>query len=73
MDESQVLEAIEMYEDLVEKQDEIIVRQSRFIKKLATELAHLRNLMNIEVSEDERIDAGIIDEVKQEYEDMREP
>lgn len=30
MDESQVLEAIEMYEDLVEKQDEIIVRQSRF-------------------------------------------
>jgi len=73
MDESQVLEAIEMYEDLVEKQDEIIVRQSRFIKKLATELAHLRNLMNVEASEDERIDAGIIDEVKQEYEDMREP
>lgn len=34
MDESQVLEVIEMYEDLVEKQDEIIVRQSRFIKKV---------------------------------------
>lgn len=44
MDESQVLEAIEMYEDLVEKQDEIIVRQSRFIKSCNWN-CHLRNLM----------------------------
>lgn len=71
--ESQVLDVLEIYEDLVEKQDEIIVRQSRFIKKQATELAHLRNLMNVEASEEERLDAGIIDEVKQEYADMREP
>ena len=49
---------------MIEKQDEIIVRQSRFIKSLATELSHLRNMLNVEASEDERLDAGIIEEVK---------
>ena len=64
---------MDFYEDLIEKQDEIIVRQSRFIKSLATELAHVRNMLNVEASEDERIDAGIIEEVKEEYASMREP
>lgn len=63
MDENQVLELVEFYEDMIEKQDEIIVRQSRFIKSLATELSHLRNMLNVEASEDERLDAGIIEEV----------
>lgn len=67
MDENQVLELVEFYEDMIEKQDEIIVRQSRFIKSLATELSHLRNMLNVEASEDERLDAGIIEEVKEEY------
>lgn len=53
MDENQVLELVEFYEDMIEKQDEIIVRQSRFIKSLATELSHLRNMLNVEASEDE--------------------
>ena len=57
----------------LKKQDEIIVRQSRFIKSLATELSHLRNMLNVEASEDERLDAGIIEEVKEEYVSMREP
>ena len=52
MDENQVLELVEFYEDMIEKQDEIIVRQSRFIKSLATELSHLRNMLNVEASED---------------------
>ena len=73
MDENQVLELVEFYEDMIEKQDEIIVRQSRFIKSLATELSHLRNMLNVEASEDERLDAGIIEEVKEEYVNMREP
>ena len=68
MDENQVLELVEFYEDMIEKQDEIIVRQS-----LATELSHLRNMLNVEASEDERLDAGIIEEVKEEYVSMREP
>ena len=68
MDEIQVLELVEFYEDMIEKQDEIIVRQSRFIKNLATELSHLRNMLNVEAGEDERLDAGIIEEVKEEYE-----
>ena len=72
MDEIQVLELLEFYEDLIEKQDEIIVRQSRFIKSLATELAHVRNMLNVEASEDERLNAGIIEEVKGEYASMRE-
>ena len=71
MDENQVLELVEFYEDMIEKQDEIIVRQSRFIKSLATELSHLRNMLNVEASEDERLDAGIIEEVKEEYVSMR--
>ena len=50
MDENQVLELVEFYEDMIEKQDEIIVRQSRFIKSLATELSHLRNMLNVEAS-----------------------
>ena len=49
------------------------MRQSRFIKNLATELSHLRNMLNVEASEDERLDAGIIEEVKEEYVSMREP
>ena len=73
MDENQVLELVEFYEDMIEKQDEIIVRQSTFIKSLATELSHLRNMLNVEASEDERLDAGIIEEVKEEYVSMREP
>ena len=73
MDENQVLELVEFYEDMIEKQDEIIVRQSRFIKSLATELSHLRNMLNVEAIEDERLDAGIIEEVKEEYVSMREP
>ena len=71
MDEIQVLELVEFYEDMIEKQDEIIVRQSRFIKNLATELSHLRNMLNVEAGEDERLDAGIIEEVKEEYVSMR--
>lgn len=50
MDENQVLELVEFYEDMIEKQDEIIVRQSRFIKSLATELSHLRNMLNVEAT-----------------------
>lgn len=46
------------------------MRQSRFIKSLATELSHLRNMLNVEASEDERLDAGI-EEVKEEYVSMR--
>ena len=50
-----------------------LIIQSRFIKSLATELSHLRNMLNVEASEDERLDAGIIEEVKEEYVSMREP
>lgn len=35
--------------------------------------SHLRNMLNVEASEDERLDAGIIEEVKEEYVSMREP
>lgn len=60
MDENQVLELVEFYEDMIEKQDEIIVRQSRFIKSLATELSHLRNMLNVEASEDEDLTQGLL-------------
>ena len=40
MDENQVLELVEFYEDMIEKQDEIIVRQSRDRKSTRLNSSH---------------------------------
>lgn len=44
MDESKLLELLELYIDMVDKQDEAIHRLSEIIKKQAYEIAHMRNL-----------------------------
>ncbi|MCD8011671.1 MAG: hypothetical protein LUG99_00565 [Lachnospiraceae bacterium] len=70
-DEESFLELLEIFMELNEKQDEIIVRLSRLLSKQATELAHLRNLMNVEASEDMQKDENILTEVMEEYESMK--
>jgi hypothetical protein len=71
MDEDQVLELIEDYTDILEKQDEIIFRLGRIVKKQAVELAHLRNLMKVEADETLQLDINIVEEVMNEYENMK--
>lgn len=44
MSDSNLLELLEMYIDMVEKQDEAIHQLSKLIKRQACEIAHMRNL-----------------------------
>ena len=51
IDLSDLLEAIEMYEAIIEKQDETITQMSSLIKKQALEIAQLRSVQFIERKE----------------------
>ena len=44
MDESKLLELLDLYIDMVEKQDEAIRQLSEIIRKQSYEIAHMRNL-----------------------------
>ena len=44
MDESKLLELLDLYIDMVEKQDEAIRQLSDIIRKQSYEIAHMRNL-----------------------------
>lgn len=68
MSEDQVLELLEIYMEMTEKQDEVIARLSRLVAKQATDLAHLRNIMRADISFDIQREA---DQVLKEYEDMK--
>lgn len=48
MTADEMLEVLEMYIDMTEKQDDIIHKMSSIIARQATELAHLRSIMNYE-------------------------
>lgn len=52
-----LLELLEIYMDLVEKQDEIISGLSKMLKKLATDLQHYKNLST--VFGDEQLDNAL--------------
>lgn len=43
------------------------------LRELETSDPAHADMLNVEASEDERLDAGIIEEVKEEYVSMREP
>lgn len=47
VDESQLLELLEIYMDLTEKQDVAIYHMSKVISKQATEIQHYKNLLNL--------------------------
>lgn len=70
MSEDKVLELLEIYMDLTDKQDEIIFQLGKLVKKQATELAHLRNLLNVETNETQ-VDVNTAKEIICKYEEIK--
>lgn len=71
-DES-MLELLELYMDMTEKQDEIIYRMSQLLKQYATELQHLRNIHQfLDVDPEQKLDEAILEECIEQYENMKE-
>jgi hypothetical protein len=70
MDEDSILELLDIYQEMVEKQDEIIYRLGKIVARQATDLQLLKN--DREFS-DEKLeqDIAIADEVIEQYNDMK--
>ncbi len=70
LNEDSLLELLEMYMDMVEKQDEVICRLGRIVSRQATDIQHYKNLYNIEAEEDRifEMDKKIAGEAMKEYE-----
>lgn len=70
MDEESILELLDIYQHMVEKQDEIIYRLGKIVARQATDLQLLKN--DREFS-DEKLeqDIAIADEVIEQYNDMK--
>ncbi len=51
LSDDQLLELLDLYIDMTEKQDETISKLSRIVARQATELAHLRSVMNADLIE----------------------
>lgn len=70
MDEDNMLELLELYMDMVEKQDEIIYRLGKIVGRQATDIQLLKN--DREFSDDKLTeDTAIVDEVIGQYNDMK--
>lgn len=70
MDEDNMLELLELYMDMVEKQDEIIYRLGKIVARQATDIQLLKN--DGEFSDDKLAeDTAIVDEVIGQYNDMK--
>lgn len=70
MEEDNLLELLELYIDMVEKQDEIIHRLGKIVARLATDIQLLKNdreFSDSKLSED----TAIANEVIEEYRDMK--
>lgn len=48
LSDDELLETLELYIEMTEKQDEIIHHLGEIIQRQATDLAHLRNILRIE-------------------------
>ena len=69
MDEDNMLELLELYMDMVEKQDEIIYRLGKIVARQATDIQLLKN--DREFADDKLADTAIVDEVIGQYNDMK--
>lgn len=70
MDEDNMLELLELYMDMVEKQDEIIYRLGKIVARQAMDIQLLKN--DREFSDDKLTeDTAIVDEVIGQYNDMK--
>lgn len=70
MDDSNSLELLELYMDMVEKQDEIIYRLGKIVARQATDLKMLHNDMEFSDPKLEQARA-ISDEVVGQYENLK--
>lgn len=70
MDEDNMLELLELYMDMVEKQDEIIYRLGKIVARQAMDIQLLKN--DREFSDDKLTeDTAIVDEVIGQYNNMK--
>ncbi|MCD8150616.1 MAG: hypothetical protein LUE92_13870 [Clostridiales bacterium] len=67
-EDKNLLELLETYMDMVEKQDEIILHMSELLKEYAREVQHLRNL-NAYFEEDDKLLArqALLEESVEQY------
>ena len=70
MDESSVLELLDLYMDMVEKQDEIIYRLGKIVSRQAATLQLLKNGREFS---DKKLDEEMLiaEEVMEQYEQMK--
>ena len=67
------LELLEIYMDMVEKQDEIIYRMTALLKSYVREIHNLRTINGFfEVDSNQEIDEKILEECMDQYEEMKE-
>lgn len=71
-EDKNLLELLETYMDMVEKQDEIILHMSELLKEYAREVQHLRNL-NAYFEEDDKLLArqALLEESVEQYQTIK--
>ena len=67
------LEVLDTYMDMVEKQEEIIYRLSKIVKRQAYEIAHMKNVCGFseEKAQDEIEEDRLAQEVLSKYEELK--
>ena len=73
MGDSNLLELLDMYIDMVEKQDEAIHQLSELVKKQAYEIAHMKNICGFsgEKTPDEIEEDRLAREALAKYEELK--
>lgn len=70
MDEENILELLDLYMEIVEKQDEIIYRLGKIVARQATDLQLLKNDREFSDAELDE-DVNIANEVIEQYQDIK--
>ena len=70
MDEDNLLELLDLYMDMVEKQDEIIYRLGKIVARQAADLKLLKNDMEFSDEKSDE-DMAIANEVIDQYKDIK--
>ena len=69
MKNDRMLELLEIYTEMTEKQGDLIYQLGQIVKKQAIELAHLRNMLNVEITEAQREDIKTTSNVLKQIEE----
>ena len=69
MENDRMLELLEIYTEMTEKQGDLIYQLGQIVKKQAIELAHLRNMLNVEITEAQQEDIKTTSKVLKQIED----